>query len=82
MVTDIAMNLIKNSGGIYESMISGTMLPDIMKAVADRISSDDRAMVDRYEVEYAGDGSLQQPRVEMIVTRPGVRLHRSPQRPF
>lgn len=82
MVTEIAMNLIRNTGGIYESMIATNTLPERMKAVADRIATDHRAMVNWYEVEYTGDGKIREPRVEVSVARPGVLLQMSPGRPF
>jgi hypothetical protein len=82
VMTEVAMNLIQNTGGIYESMNTANILPERMNALAARIGADHQAMANRYEVEYTSDGKVQQPRVHVGVTRPGVSLQMSPRRPF
>jgi hypothetical protein len=40
VVTDIALNLTGNTGGIYQALAVGNSLPDVMKKVGDRLKLD------------------------------------------
>lgn len=81
-VTDLVLNFVENAGGIHGSINTGNSLPDKLTAIAERLGFDHQLMVDRYEVDFTGDARLQQPFVNVGVTREGVRLEMSPRRPF
>lgn len=81
-VTDLVLNFVENSGGIHGSINTANSLPDKLKAIAERLGFDHRLMADRYEVDFTGDAKLQQPFVNIGVTREGVRVEMSARRPF
>jgi hypothetical protein len=81
-VTDLAQNLVENTGGIYVSIVVDSGLPERLKNVAERLADDHHLMVDRYEVEFTGDAKLLQPTINVKVGRDDVRLKMSPRRPF
>lgn len=81
-VTDLAQNLVENTGGTYQSIVVDTALHDKLTNVADRVNDDYRIMVNRYEVEFNGDAKAIQPTILVGVTREDVRLQMSPRRPF
>jgi len=81
-VTDLAQNLVQNTGGSYVSIVVDSGLPERMKNLALRLADDHHLMADRYEVEFTGDAKLLQPTIRVDATRPGVRLQMSPRRPF
>jgi hypothetical protein len=81
-ITDLVLNLAENAGGIHGSINTVNSLPDRLKAIAERLGFDHQVMADRYEVDFTGDGKLQQPFVNVGVTREGVRVEMSARRPF
>jgi hypothetical protein len=82
-VTEIVENLIQNTGGLYEFINLSTGLPERLKAMAERIAADHRKMANRWEIEYASDAKLQQPKVRVGIGRAGVTLQQiSLRRPF
>lgn len=81
-VTDLAMNLVQNTGGSYVSIVVDSGLPERLKDIAQRIADDHHSMAENYEVEFSGDAKLLQPTIRIDTTRPGVRLQMSPRRPF
>jgi hypothetical protein len=82
IVSEFARNLTTNVGGQFESMAIANALPDKMKALADRISGDHRAMAARYEVEYASDAKVAVRGLEVSVAREGAQIRLSARRPF
>lgn len=81
-VTDLVLNLVENAGGIHGSINLANSLPERLKAIAERLGADHQKMVNRYEVDFTGDAKLQQPFVNVGVTREGVRVEMSARRPF
>ena len=81
-VTDLAQNLVENTGGIYTVIVVDSGLPDRLKTIAQRLSDDHHLMAERYEVEFTGDGKLLQPTVIVKTARDDIRLQMSPRRPF
>ena len=81
-VTDIAQNLVQNTGGMFVSIVVDSGLPERLKNIAERLGDDHHIMEDRYEVEFDGDAKLLQPTIIVKVGRDDVRLQMSPRRPF
>jgi hypothetical protein len=81
-VTDLAQNLVQNTGGSYVSIVVESGLPDRLKNIAARLGDDHHLMADRYEVEFTGDAKLLQPTINVKTGRDDVRLQMSPRRPF
>ena len=81
ITTEFVMNVVENSGGYYESMAIANVLPDKMKMLAEHIDANYKAMSNWYELEFAGDGRIQAPRVQVGTTREGV-IQMSTRRPF
>ena len=81
-VTDLTQNLVENTGGMYNAITTDFTLAEKMKAIAERLAADHRAMFNRYELEYNGDGKIQQPMVVVKAKREGVQIQMSPRRPF
>jgi len=81
-VTDLAQNLVENTGGIYTAIVVDSGLPERLKDIAERLSDDHHAMADRYEVEFTGNGKLLQPTIIVKTGRDDIRLQMSPRRPF
>ena len=75
------MNVVKSTGGYYESMTIANMLPDKLKNLAAHIDANYKAMANWYELEYIGDGRAQA-QVQVGVKRPNVILQMSTRRPF
>jgi hypothetical protein len=82
ITTEFVMNVVENTGGFYESMAIANVLPDKMKMLAEHIDANYKAMTNWYELEFAGDGRSQAPRVHVGTTREGVTLQMSTRRPF
>ena len=81
-IVEFALNLTKNTGGMYEVISTATGLEDRLKKIAARIVEDHQKMVNAYQVEFLSDP---QPKGELDVTmlRPGVKIARvSVVRPF
>jgi hypothetical protein len=81
-VTDLAQNLVENTGGIYTAIVVDSGLPERLKNIAERLADDHHAMADRYEVEFTGNGKLLQPTIIVKTARDDIRLQMSPRRPF
>ncbi len=81
-VTDLAQNLVENTGGIYTAIVVDSGLPERLKNIAERLADDHHAMADRYEVEFTGNGKLLQPTIIVKTGRDDIRLQMSPRRPF
>lgn len=81
-VTDLAQNLVENTGGMYTAIVVDSGLPERLKDIAERLSDDHHAMAERYEVEFTGNGKLLQPTIVVKTTRDDIRLQMSPRRPF
>ena len=81
-VTDLAQNLVQNTGGLYVSIVVDSGLTERLKHIAARLADDHHLMEDRYEVEFNGDAKLLQPTITVKASRDDVRLQMSPRRPF
>jgi hypothetical protein len=81
ITTEFVINVVKNTGGYYESMTIANVLPDKMRNLAAHIDANYRAMANWYELEYIGDGRAQA-RVQVGMKRPNVILQMSTRRPF
>ena len=79
---NFVMNAVKNSGGYYESMAIANVLPDKLKALAEHIDANCKAMSDWYELEYASDDRAQSAQIQVGTRREGVLLQMSINRPF
>ena len=82
ITTEFVMNVVENTGGFYESMAIANVLPDKMKMLAEHIDAQYKAMSNWYELEVAGDGRSQSPRVQVATDREGVTVQMSLRRPF
>jgi hypothetical protein len=51
----IAMNTVMNTGGIFDSVIVATALPDKMKTLAEQMNADYKAMQSRYQIDFETD---------------------------
>ena len=81
-IVEFALNLTKNTGGMYDAISTATGLEDRLKKVAARIVEDHQKMANAYQVEFLSDP---QPKGEIDVTmlRPGVKIAKvSVIRPF
>jgi hypothetical protein len=81
-VTDLAQNLVQNTGGMYASIVVDSGLPDRLKNIAARLGDDHHLMANRYEVEFTGDAKALQPTINVKTRRDDIRLQMSPRRPF
>ena len=81
-VTDLAQNLVENTGGLYTTIVVDSSLPERLKHIAQRLSDDHHAMAERYEVEFTGNGKLSQPTIIVKTSRDDIRLQMSARRPF
>lgn len=81
-VTDLTLNLTENVGGLYGAINTDNVLPERLKAIAERLAADHQKMANKYEVEFTGDAKLAQPIVNVVIKREGVQLQMSPRRPF
>lgn len=81
-VTDLTINLVENTRGLYGAINTDTTLPDRLVAMAKRITADHQQMADTFEVEFIGDSKTAQPMVNVVVKRDGVQLEMSARRPF
>lgn len=81
-VTDLTINLVENTGGLYAAINTDTTLPERLAAMARRIVVDHAKMADAFEVEFIGDPKQAQPMINVIVRRDGVQLEMSARRPF
>ena len=82
-VTDIVANLVDNTGGFRQTLITESSLPARMQDIAERLDIDHRVMMNRYEIAYDGDAAEIAPVVEVTVpARNDLRVKMSPRRPF
>ena len=81
-VTDITQNFVQNMGGMYLSLIVESGLPARLTGIAERLISDHQKMSTWYELQFTGDGQLQQPTVQVSVRREGLRARLSTRRPL
>jgi hypothetical protein len=81
-VTDLVSNLVDNAGGFRQTVNTENSLPERLTEIAERLDIGHRAMLNRYEIAYAGNAAATTPIVNVTVSRPDVRLVMSPRRPF
>ena len=82
ITSEFVMNVVKNTGGFYETMAIANVLPDKMTMLAEHIDANFKAMSNWYEIEFSGDGRAQSPRVQVGSSREGVSVKMSLRRPF
>lgn len=80
--TDIIANLVDNTNGLRTTTITDNTLTTLLTEIADRVAGDHVAMLNRYEVAFAGDPKLTQPTIKVSVAREGVQVQMSVRRPF
>jgi hypothetical protein len=81
-ISDIAENLIQNTGGIYDYMNQSTALEAQLKKIAERLGADHRKLADAYEIDFTSDAKIQSPSVEVTATRPNIAIRLYPRRSF
>ena len=81
-VSDIVSNLVDNTSGFRQTINTDNSLPARLKDIAERLDSDHRVMMNRYEVAYEGDPAILAPVVQVAASRDDVRLKMSVRRPF
>ena len=81
-VTDLTHNLVQNTDGMYTQLVADSGLPERLVNIARRLANDHESMLNRYEVEFAGDARAVQSTVAVSVSREGVEVEMSPRRPF
>ena len=74
-VTDLTINLVENTGGLYGAINTDTTLPERLAAMAKRIVADHQQMANAFEVEFIGDPKMVQPMLIVTMTR---RLRAAP----
>ena len=82
ITSEFVMNVVKNTGGFYETMAIANVLPDKMTMLAEHIDANFKAMSNWYEVEFSSDGRPQSPPIQVDTTREGVSVQMSRRRPF
>jgi hypothetical protein len=82
LITDLALHLSNNTGGVYEGLAISTALGDKMKALATRLAADQQAMVNRYAIEFVGDTKGAQTIEVRLPSRDGLKIQISGRRPF
>jgi hypothetical protein len=80
--TDLVANLVDNTGGKRATTLTDNTLTTLLTEIADRVAGDHVAMLNRYEVAFAGDPKLTQPTIKVGVNREGVAVQMSVRRPF
>ena len=82
IITEAVATVVEKTGGFYELMAISNLLPDKMKALAEHIDANYKAMSDWYELEYASDDRAQSAEIQVGTRREGVLLKMSFRRPF
>jgi hypothetical protein len=72
---EYALNLTKNTGGMYDAVNATTALPDRLKPFAARIAADHEKMSGKYQIDFLGDAKA---KGEVVITtlRSDVKLGR------
>jgi hypothetical protein len=79
---EYALNLTKNTGGMYDTVNSPNGLPERLKAFATRIVGDHQKMLSRYQIDFLGDAKAKG-EIAIRMLRSDVTLGRmSLTRPF
>jgi hypothetical protein len=81
-ISDIAENLIQNTGGIHNVVNQSTGVEPGLKAIAERLAADHAKMANVYEIDYPSDGKIKQPAIEIGSSRGNVSLQLFPRRPI
>ena len=80
-ISDIAENLILNTGGIHNVVNLSTAVEPGLKAIAERLAADHAKMANIYEIDYPSDGKITKPSIEVGTSRPNVSLRLFQRRP-
>jgi hypothetical protein len=81
-ISDIAENLIQNTGGLYEVINQSTAVEARLKVIAARLASDHAKMADAYVIDYPSEGKIKQPVIEVSTGRGNVTLKLWSRRPL
>jgi hypothetical protein len=76
------MNLVSNTGGLKETVVLAGGVPERMRAAAERIGSEQRAMSTRYELEYLSPITAGGAAVDVRAAREGATVLLSVRPPF
>jgi hypothetical protein len=78
----VALNVTKNTGGRFASIVVGNALPDKLKALGEQLSTDYRQMSTKYQLDFLTDTAGPLTGVEVGVARSGIAMQLSYQRHF
>ena len=81
-ISDVAENLIQNTGGIHNVVNQSTAIEPGLKAIAERLAADHAKMATVYEIDYPSDAKIKQPAIEVGTSRGNVSLQLFPRRPI
>jgi hypothetical protein len=81
-ISDIAVNLIENTGGVLHVVNQASAVEAQLQEIAKRLAADHAKMANVYEIEYPSDGKIKEPAIEVSTSRANVTLNLSPRRPF
>ena len=81
-ISDVAENLIQNTGGIHNVVNQSTAVEPGLKAIAERLAADHAKMANVYEIDYPSDGKITKPAIEVGTSRGNVSLQLFPRRPI
>ncbi len=81
-ITDVAENLIQNTGGQYDLVNMSNILEEKFKVIAARLAADHQKLANAYEIDYTSDAKINQPQVEVSTSRPNVTVRLSTRRAF
>jgi hypothetical protein len=81
-ISDVAENLIQNTGGIHHVVNQSTAVEPGLKAIAERLAADHAKMANVYEIDYPSDAKVKQPAIEVGASRGNVSLQLFARRPI
>jgi VWA domain-containing protein len=80
--SEVARVLAETAHGLFDQLAITNSLADRMKVIAARITSDHRAMAQRYELDYSSGLRTDDGSIEISVDRKGALVIVSSRRPF
>lgn len=81
-ISDIAVNLIENTGGILHVVNQASAVEAQLKEIAERLAADHAKMATVYEIDYPSEAKIKEPAVEIVTSRENVNLQLFPRRPI
>lgn len=70
----IALNMTRNTGGRYESLVISNALPEKLKALGATLASDVQQRATRYQIDFETDTTGPLTQINVGVPREGVKL--------